>query len=489
VRGLFLSLFLGYNSHMSTANKIFSNTLWQTVIRAGGILIGVLNLGLVTRILGTTHFGFYTTIFAFVQIFVIFADLGLYLTLLREISEAKDKNAESKAVNNIFTIRFFASIFFLGLAPLVVFFLPYDAEVKNNIVYFLLAFFFQSLFSTLSAVFAKKLEMPRVAIADLANKLIYFFIALYLFFHGGSLASVLAWNSFSQGVAFVLLLFFLRKHVKLSFAWDFAYWKKILLSTWPLAVTVVLNLIYFKADTLILSAYARPEDVGLYGAPYRVLEVLTTFPHMFMSLILPLFTAAYVAKNYEALKNIWQNTFDFFVIISGAMLLGVWLVSKPLMIILAGADFAASGPILNILILATAAIYFGTMFSYLVVAIGEQKAMVKYFLLVAIFGLAGYFIFIPKFGYWAAAWMTVAVEIMLWFFAWLVIKQKLNLKSNLTVVYKVGESMLVAFLAVYFVKDLPFIFLPMIALLVYGLCLYFFKAVDKDLFKQLLNKK
>ena len=202
-----------------------------------------------------------------------------------------------------------------------------------------------------------------------------------------------------------------------------------------------------------------------------------------------MFTAAYVAKNHEALKNIWQNTFDFFVIISGAMLLGVWLVSKPLMIILAGSEFAASGPILNILILATAAIYFGTMFSYLVVAIGAQKSMVKYFLLVAVFGLAGYFIFIPKFGYWAAAWMTVVVEIMLWFFAWLVVKQKLNLKSNLTVVYKVGESMLVAFLAVYFVKDLPVIFLPMIALLVYGLSLYFFKAVDKNLFKQLLNKK
>lgn len=473
---------------MSTANKIFSNTLWQTIIRAVGILIGVLNLGLITRILGTAHFGFYTTIFAFVQTFVIFADLGLYLTLLREVSEAKDKAMETKAVNNIFTLRFFASVFFLGLAPIMVYFLPYAPEVKNNIIYFLLAFFFQSLVSTLSAVFAKKLEMPKVAIADFVNKAVYFFILLYLFFNSGHLSSVLVWNSVTQALGFILLFIFLKKHVSLNFAWDFSYWKKILIATWPLAITVVLNLIYFKADTLILSAYATPEDVGLYGAPYRVLEVLTTFPHMFMSLILPLFTAAYVAKNFEALKNIWQNTFNFFVILAGAMLLVVWLISEPLMVILAGSDFAASGKILNILIIATVAIYFGTLFSYLVVAIGAQKKMVKYFLLVAVLGLAGYFVLIPKFGYWAAAWMTVAVEILLWIFAWAVIQNKLHIKTDLVVVYKTGEALLLSFFFAWLIRGLPFIFVGLIALVIYILALYFFKAIDKNLFKQLLNK-
>lgn len=473
---------------MSTANKIFSNTLWQTLIRAVGILIGVLNLGLITRILGTTNFGFYTTIFAFVQTFVIFADLGLYLTLLREISEAKNKDGETKAVNNIFTIRFFASLFFLGLAPLMVYFLPYDQAVKSNIIYFLLAFFFQSLVSTLSAVFAKKLEMPKVAMADFLNKSVYFFILVYLFFNSGNLSSVLFWNSVTQGISFVLLFFFLQKHVHLNFAWDFIYWKKILIATWPLALTVVLNLVYFKADTLILSAYASPEEVGLYGAPYRVLEVLTTFPHMFMSLILPLFTAAYVAKNFEALKNIWQNTFNFFVILAGAMLLFVWLVSTPLMVALAGADFAPSGPILNVLILATVAIYFGTMFTYLVVAISAQKEMVKYFFIVALVGLLGYFILIPLFGYWAAAWMTVFVEILLWIFAWSVIRKNLHIKSDLTIVYKVGEAMLLAFVFAWLSRGLPFVFVGLIALMAYVLALYFFKAIDKNLFKQLLNK-
>lgn len=458
------------------------------VIRAVSVLIGVLNLALITRILGTTNFGFYTTIFAFVQTFMIFADLGLYLTLLREVSEAKDCKQESRVVNNIFTIRFFASLFFLGLAPLLVYFLPYDQEVKTHITYFLLAFFFQSLVSTLSAVFAKKLEMPKVAIADLANKVVYFFVLLYLFFEFGNLKQVLSWHSATQAFGFVILFFFLRKHVHLNFAWDFKYWKKVLIATWPLALTVVLNLVYFKADTLILSAFASPEDVGLYGAPYRILEVLVTFPHMFMSLILPLFTAAYLTDNLGRLKEIWQNVLNFFIVLSGAMLLGTWLISKPLMILLAGSDFAISGQILNILIIATVAIFFGTLFTYLVVAIAAQKEMVKYFLLAAIFGLLGYFLFIPSFGYWAAAWMTVFVEFLIAFFAYLVLRKHLKLKSDLNVLYKTAEAFLLAFAFGYLIRSWHFILVFVLSLTVYALSLYLLKAVDYKTIQQLFNK-
>ena len=80
---------------MSLANKIFKNTVWQVIIRIFNIVIGVLNLGLIARILGQTGFGFYTTIFAFLQMAMILVDFGLYLTLLREISTTKEKQEEN----------------------------------------------------------------------------------------------------------------------------------------------------------------------------------------------------------------------------------------------------------------------------------------------------------------------------------------------------------------------------------------------------------
>jgi len=300
---------------------------------------------------------------------------------------------------------------------------------------------------------------------------------------------VLGVHSFVYLISFILFYLFLKKYITLRFAWDFSYWKKVFHYTWPLAITVILNLVYFKFDILILSAYHSPTDVGLYGAPYKILEVLTTFPHMFMSLILPLFTAAWISKNLDRLKKIWQHTFDFFSIISIGMMVSIWLISKPLMILLAGEEFAASGDILNVLIVATAMIFFGTLFTYLVVALRLQKQMIKYFLVAAVVGVAGYFIFIPKFSYWGAAYMTLVVEAMIWYFAYLLIKKHLAIKLNYRVFYKSILAGILALLIGWQFKEFNIILTVIVAVIIYSAVLFFTRAIDKTSLKSLFNRK
>jgi O-antigen/teichoic acid export membrane protein len=473
---------------MSVANKIFTNTLWQVVIRTINIFIGVFNLALITRILGQEGFGFYTTIFAFVQMLMIFADLGLYLSLLREVSAAKTQAQENKVVNNIFTIRFVASLVMVVLAPIVIQAFPYSQEVKTGVIYFILAFFFQSLISTLTAVFSKKLAMPKVAVTDLFNKIIYLALIYYLFTKSGSLNQVLLAQTIVNFLTFILFYKFLRHYVKLRLAWDFAYWRHVWKYTWPLAVTVVLNLIYFKADTLVLSGFRDAAEVGLYGAPYRVLEVLTTFPHMFMSLILPLFTAAWIAKNFDKLKNTLQHTFDFFSMLTILMIVGTWLISKPLMIMLAGAEFAGSGPILNILVVATASIFFGTLFTYLVVALRLQKKMIKFFLIAAVVGLIGYFIFIPQFSYWAAAYTTLAIEVLIAIFACFLVKKYWAFKLNYYVMLKSLLAGFVTLAVLWSFKDFNIFLTAILAVIIYALILILTRAVSKDLIKEVFKR-
>ena len=473
---------------MSLTNKIFKNIAWQIIIRILNILIGVFNLGLIARILGQTGFGFYTTIFAFLQMLMILLDFGLYLTLLREISSVKDKIKESKIINNIFTIRFFSSLIFLLLAPIIIKIFPYEIVVQKGIIYFSFAFFFQSLISTLTAVFAKHMVMPKVAITDTISKLSYFIFLFYFFTKGTNLNNILLINSLTQGIAFLFLYLFLRKYVTLRFNFDFRYWKNIFYKTWPLATTIVLNLIYFKIDTLILSAYHKPSEVGLYGAPYRVLEVLATFPHMVMGLILPLFTAAYISKNYKELKNIWQKTFDFFSIITIGMVIGTWLISTEMMRLLAGNEFISSGPILNILIVATAMIFFGTLFTYLVVALQAQKKIIKYFLFTAVLGVASYFIFIPKFSYWGAAYTTLFVEFLIVIFSYIVVKKYINIKIDFKVLIKSLLAGMITFFSVWQWREFN-IFLTITSFsILYIFILYITKAFDKKIIKEILNK-
>jgi O-antigen/teichoic acid export membrane protein len=350
-------------------------------------------------------------------------------------------------------------------------------------------FFFQTLMATLAAVFSKKLDMARVAIVDFINKLFYTAFLLYLFIYGFSLNAILWGNAITMALSFILLLFFIRKHAKLSLAWDFTYWKVVFHRSWPLAITVVLNLLYFKADTLVLSAYRSPEEVGLYGAPYRVLEVMATFPHMFMSLILPIFTASWIANKTKELTNNFQHNFDFFSILSIAMLFSTWLVSRPLMIKLAGEEFASSGPILNVLILATVGIFFGTLFIYLIVAMNAQKQMIKYFLWAAIIALIGYFMFIPIYSYWGAAYMTLLVEWLIVIFAWRVARRNIELKINFKVLYKSLIAGALSFWLAWMLQAYNIIFVILLAWFLYLVLLILFKTVSQQNIKNIfLNR-
>lgn len=474
---------------MSVANKIFTNTVWQMSIRAVNILIGVFSIALITRMLGSTGFGFYTTISAFVQIFMILADLGLYLTLLREISKAKDSQEENSIINNIFTIRVLFSLLVMILVPVAVNFFPYTQEVKTGVVYFMGALFFQSLITTITAVFSKKLEMYKVAIADLVQKVFYLASLLYLFVDVSSLNLILGFNTISNSIGLFVILYFLRKHAKLRLAWDFDYWKKIFYIAWPLAITVVLNLLYFKADTLVLSVFHSPEAVGLYGAPYRVLEVISTFPHMFLSLILPLLTTAWMSKNIKKFNEILQYNFDFFSILIVGMIVLLVLVSTPLMVALAGSEFAQSGPILNLLIVATASIFYGTLFTYAIVSLGKQKQMVKYFLITAMVGVVGYFVFIPPFSYWGAASMTLVVELMMVAFAWHVVKKNIDIKINMLVFKKSLLAGVCTFVLAWFVGQASVWLTVVTVLIFYPFILYLLKVTDRASLKMLIIGK
>ena len=454
-----------------TANKVFANTAGQVILRSIDVVIGIASLALITRYLGQSGFGHYTTVYAILQLFVVIIDLGLYLTLLREISSSEETRIPA-ITNNIFTIRVVSSVALLALAILTISLSPYPAEVKFGTMTLSASFLFATLIATLTALFQKHLQMVKIALLNLVNKLLFFAATIIIVSQGLGLQAIFIGASLASVLSFALLWYLLRTiptPVRLAFAYDPVYWKRVLSISWPLAVTTALNLIYFKADTIILSLYHAPEAVGIYGASYRVLEIIASFPHMFMGLILPLLTAAWVAHDDRTLHAIWRKAFAFFAFISFPMIVGALVVGRPLMRMIVGDDFSISGDLLKILVVATAAIFFGTLYTYMVLVIDRQRDMIRYFLITAALALVGYFLFIPSFSFWGAAWVTVASEILIVIGAWTVIKQSFTPHIPWAICGKLASAS--AFMGIVTWLLLPFV--PLLPLIVLAAAIYF----------------
>lgn len=400
---------------MSLAKKIAHNTIIQIAGKIISTVLGLFSLALITRYLGQTGYGEYTTIITFLTFFAVIADLGLTLVTVQMISGEKDD--ENKILNNLFSLRLVSALLFIGLAPLSVACFPYSTAVKVGVLVVAASFIFPALNQVIIGLFQKKLSMGKSALAEVVSRAVLLAGIIITKEMNFGLTGILITTVVSGAISFLLHYLFALKFATIKFEFDLSLWKKIIGRSWPLAITIVLNLIYLRADTLLLSLYKSSETVGLYGAAYKIIDVLTTLPFMFAGLVLPILTASWAENNRDYFKKALQKSFDFMAIVAIPLVIGAQFLGKPIMTFVAGADFAVSGDILKILIFAVAAIFLGTMFSHAVIAIDRQKKMIGFYVFTSISALIAYLYLIPKYSYVGAAAVTIYSEVMIAIFS------------------------------------------------------------------------
>lgn len=438
---------------MSLSKKIAKNTAIQIIGKIVSTAIGLVSLALITRYLGQSGFGQYTTIINFLTIFAVFADFGLTLVTVQMISGVKEKIKESKILNNLFTFRLLSIVLFLFISPIVLFFIPYSQVIKVGILITAPYFIFPALTQIMVGLLQKKLSMDRAVIAEILSRIILILAIVLVWKLDFGLKGILLATVASGASSFLFHYIFVRKYATIRLAWDFTLWKKIVKKSWPLAITIVLNLIYLRMDIVFLSLYNSSADVGLYGAAYKVIDVLTTIPFMFAGLILPIMTAAWLESKKEYFKKTLQRSFDFMAIIAIPLVVGGVSLSKNIMTVVAGNEFAKSGEILNLLIVAVAFIFLGVMFSHAVIAIDKQKKLIGFYVFTSVTALAGYLILIPRFSYLGAASVTIYSEAVIMLFSAYAVYKYTKFIPKPNIVLKAIFASLVMGLFIYFYPE------------------------------------
>ncbi len=79
---------------MSTTQKIAHNTIIQIVGKVISTALGLLALGMMTRYLGTEHFGWYITTISFLGFAGVLIDFGMVPVTAQMMSEPKHNKVE-----------------------------------------------------------------------------------------------------------------------------------------------------------------------------------------------------------------------------------------------------------------------------------------------------------------------------------------------------------------------------------------------------------
>lgn len=469
---------------MSLTRSVAHNTFLQAIGRTVSIVIALVVFFLVARYLGVEGYGQYTIVNAFLQFFGLVVDLGLYIYLTKSLGEPDVD--EQKIVGNIFTLRLLSAAVVLGIAPLLVLLFPYPSAVKAGVAVMSVSFLFVTLTQVLTGVFQKRLIMWRFILGEVLGRVVLLVATIAAIRANVGLLGVFWTLVVSSIVTFALTVLWARGLVRFQLRFDFDVWKKVVKATWPIALSIAFNVIYFKADTIILSLFHSARDVGIYGAPYRVFEALISIPAMFAGLLTPILTTAY-ATDRARFQRVLQRGFDILLLAAVPLVIGAQFVATDVMEFVSP-GFAASGTVLRLLVFGTAAVFLGYLFSNTVVVVNRQRTMMWAYLAVALSSLVLYFLTIPKYSYFGAAGVTVLVESAVAIVSAMVVLRTANTRLSGRSFHRILVAAGVMALAMWFGRSLPWVVNGAIGTAAYAAAILVLGVVDRATIREVFSR-
>lgn len=443
--------------------KVATNYLTQMVGKALSLLAGLVIIALLTRYLSEDDWSAYITATSFLSFFGVFVDFGLTLTLTQMISSPHAD--EKKITGNVLGLRLVSGLIFYSLSLIVVIFLPYTEMAKMAVAAGSAAFFFLSAATSLIGLFQKHLAMRRYVVAELTSRGFYFvFTILCVFFKLGLVPVLLAMGA-ANGFWLLFVIMAAKPLISLRPQINWTIWKEALYRSSPIAISTIFNLVYLRGDVLIL-AWAKPGEVGQYGTAYKVVDILTAFPTMFMGLLLPQLTAAW-EENKIVFKNLLQKAFDVFAVVIIPLFFGSQIVAEALTVLIASQKYLIAGSVLKILMIAIVCVFISTLYGHTIVALHKQKVMTWGYAFTAAVSIIGYLLVIPKFGMWGAAWVTCLSEFLIAFLTFLVVSKISQTVPSLNNAIKAVFSSIIMYLVLKILPAWPVLIIVVIGGLIY----------------------
>ncbi len=501
------------------ARKILGNTAAQIIGKLVMALLSIVTLKILTNYLSMTRYGEYTYIYDFLALFGILADLGLYTISVREMS--KDETQIPKILGNVLSIRTIVGFLGMGVAVIASFyannFVPRGtgpdalSEGALIIAVALGAFtvFLALINGTLTTILQKYLKMHEASYAMILGRIVAVAYMAYValiaytqdphtgFFH-------LIFAGVLGNIAMIgLTFYYTRKLTTIRYQLDWDFCKKILAKSIPFGIALILSTIYFRTNTILLRFWIGPEEVGIYAVAGRAMTEAITIALYFMNSVLPVLTES-ISKKDGRHQRIIQYAFDFLALailpaVAGGVVVAypvIKIISEPKYLSRLAENFYGSDIIFQILLFAMFFAFLTTLFSFLLVALNEQKKLL-YLNLGGIFinlGLNSFMI--PLYASRGAAITSIFAEIFLAIACYLVAKKYLNFSISLKNVSKAIVAAGIMGVIIYFLRDPTFalmqnknlfLLIPLGAGIYTGLLLLF-RAVPSEVMAMIFKK-
>ncbi|MBI4049193.1 MAG: flippase [Candidatus Doudnabacteria bacterium] len=454
------------------------------------ITAGVILFLIYTRLvqyLGPEVAGQYGLISSYLLVFSFFIDLGMSQLVIKKVSE--NQTHADKYLNNYFLIQLVLGFVFMAIMDAVVYFANYPPTVQSALYVASLGLLLSAVSLPFRSVVNAFQKLTVIAKVNFVNSLIngaMMALAIWLrqdiFF--------LAFISVTVSIFDIIVYGYIVHKKFVPFRWQFdpQFIKTLFIWTWPFTLLTVFS-IYNRVDTLLLPHFRNFTETGYYAAAYKFWDVLAFLPNVIGISLYPFF-AEMIAKGLKDQVKIGLETYTRYMIALGLPLaLGAYLLAPQLTLAFYGKDFLPAAGALWLLVSAVAILLIYSPANSLIIS-QETRLATRVTGSTLFLNLILNVIFIPKYGFVAAAAVTVLSELNQAFWYWILIRKKIIEYRFLRYFIKPIVAGAVMAAAVMFLKETNLWLAILGGAVVYGLVLLgqkFFQRSDWELFKAAID--
>jgi len=395
------------------SNKLVSQSALYSLSNLFISLAGLITFPVLTKNLTIEDYGAVGLFTITIGIIASINKLGMQHSIIRFKEDLNDTGV----LANIF----YPSIIIISISSMIIFILGmfFGSMSESNlftpkaITIITIIAALESIRSIINSILiSKQLSIP-ITFFSFSHRLLSLssIITIILFISNSSEGFIIAVLIADILLTLFLMIWCIQKKILTSFnpkSFELGILISVVAFGLPMLGTEAANMFHAFIDRYLISFYLGQQDLGIYSASYNMANIICkTLVGGLIIAIVPVYLKVWKEKGKLETEKLLSTINTFYLLLAPPIIGGLYIISKPLLILLATEEYATAHHLLPII--ATGVLLFSTN---VIFAAGLQiekkpKRILQFVLESLIINSTLNIIFIPKYGITAASLITV----------------------------------------------------------------------------------
>jgi O-antigen/teichoic acid export membrane protein len=449
--------------------RLTTNFLSLAASEVARKVLGFLSVAYLARRLTVADFGLVSLGFTILSYTINISTAGLNLFGVKQVARGVDDTFTGRLI----ALRLFSAAVVFVLTALVAILVVHESLTVKLIVLFSCSLFAHALM--LEWFYLGKEEMYVVSVGKSVTAAVYLILLLFLVRTDGDILLVAV-----AAVAgdFAMMLFYNIKYKRdggvLQPVLDFSASKQMLRQALPLGTGTVLGQISVNLAPLALAILMTNVEVGLYSAASKLVVFLLLFDRVLGVMLLPASVRVH-ASSPDQLSLRLEEALKWILITALPICVGGMLVSRDIIRLVFGENFALAAELFQILIWFLCFTMIHTVFTTGLVAVAPTKIYGRVMMISAVVYLGTIVIFTRLFGLYGTVSAVVFSEGATLLLARVSLRPYLHIRPNIPVL-RIAFALVIVVVGVTVVHQFNVLIRVMFGAFVYCSVLALFKV-------------